>query len=424
MGADRARVGVPPALLALAKRSGRTTAASIPASLVIPQALPSASTLRRSPPHAPLRRLGTGRCALSPITQGPAPAPHPPQGRRRQGDPSRHFCPAPDCTYRGWLGWGTIRAHGHPHGGPWRQPRCSRWVGYLLEPPGTIVHGKRVTPNRLGWAVGALAEGLGSRAVARAGAGAPNTGLQGLVDAADQLKAVSPYFLPDVHVPQGRLDALCALLSAVQGATISEPEAMARLSRAPQWVWGAMAPLTKLLLTLDVGDRTLAMAHRVVQQGGQVLAPGGGPLVLTDGVKAYLPALLTPYDPWSPPPRRQAPGPGPRPRGMPLPPLRDAPGLKPTRRRRVGPVSHRGLFGMTAAVARGLAAGGGQLNTAGGARINLSLRQPAASIGRRTTTRCKGEAGWRHQLALDPTYYTFHRITWWSVSPLIGSPLR
>ena len=31
-------------------------------------------------------------------------------------------------------------------------------------------------------------------------------------------------------------------------------------------VWAATDPLTKVLLTLDVGERTLAMAQRVVHQ--------------------------------------------------------------------------------------------------------------------------------------------------------------
>src|SRR5215468_5245557 len=42
------------------------------------------------------------------------------RGRKRQVDTSQHFCPNPDCAYRGWVGWGNLRANGHPNGGPWR----------------------------------------------------------------------------------------------------------------------------------------------------------------------------------------------------------------------------------------------------------------------------------------------------------------
>jgi len=104
-----------------------------------------------------------------------------------------------------------------------------------------------VAPNLLVWAVGALAEGLGIRAVARVFEVDPNTVLQWLVEAADHLKAFSQYFLHDVRVTQVQLDELFALLSAVKGGELSETEAIARLSRSPHWVWVAMDPITKLL---------------------------------------------------------------------------------------------------------------------------------------------------------------------------------
>jgi hypothetical protein len=40
-----------------------------------------------------------------------------------------------------------------------------------------------------------------------------------------------------------------------------------------------------LLLTLDVGERTLAMAQGVVHHMAQVLAPDWAPLWLTDGLR-------------------------------------------------------------------------------------------------------------------------------------------
>ena len=69
-----------------------------------------------------------------------------------------------------------------------------------------------------------------------------------------------------------QLDELFALLSAVKNGAVSEAEAIERLERAPQWVWVAMDPESKLLLAIDVGNRTLAMAQRVVHQVAQVLA--------------------------------------------------------------------------------------------------------------------------------------------------------
>ena len=92
-----------------------------------------------------------------------------------------------------------------------------------------------------------------------------------------------------------QLDELFALLSAVKAGEVSEAEAIARLERSPRWVWGAMDPESKLVLALDVGERTLAMAQRVVHQVVQVLAPDCAPLFLTDGFREYLTALVTHY---------------------------------------------------------------------------------------------------------------------------------
>jgi hypothetical protein len=75
----------------------------------------------------------------------------------------------------------------------------------------------------------------------------------------------------------------------------------------------------QLVLVIDVGSCTLALAPRVVHQVSQGLAPPCVPLWLTDGLKDYGTALLTYCGSWMHPERRQAKGPRPQPRWMPLP---------------------------------------------------------------------------------------------------------
>ena len=341
------------------------------------------------------------------------PSPPPPptipltRGRHRRVDTSHHFCPAPNCHYGGWLGLGNITSNGHPSGGPWRQLYCSQCRGYFLETHGTPWHGKRVSPDKLVWAIGALAEGLGIRAVARVFEVDPNTVLQWLVEAAAHLRTFSQYFLHDIRVTQVQLDELFALLSAVKTGEVSEAEAVERLSRSPHWVWAAIDPVTKLLLTVDVGDHTLAMAQRVVHQVVQVLAPDCVPLFLTDGFKEYATALLTHYGQWVQPARQRAQGPTPRPRWMPLPGLLYAQVVKTVRRRRLVRVKHRVVFGTLEAINDVLAPHGWHINTAFVERLNLSIRQHVAAVGRRVSTLCKGEDGLRQQLALSHVYYNF-----------------
>jgi IS1 family transposase len=379
----------------------------IPGSTRPPPPLPPRQRLREPKPFAGLtHKPHCVACeqAVPPPTVPPPPALPPqlnsPRGRPRQVDTSWHFCPHPTCAYRGGVGLGNISANGHPSGGPWRQLHCTACERYFLETHGTPFHGKRVAPDLLVWAVGALAEGLGIRAVARVFEVDPNTSLAWLVEAADHLKAFSQHFLHHVQVTQVQLDELYALLSAVKDGEVSEPEAIKRLSRSPHWVWVAIDPVTKLLLAMDVGERTFAMAQCFVHQVVQVLAPDCIPLFLTDGHKDYFPALLSHFGHWVHAARRHAQGPAPKPRWMPRPRLLYAQVVKTVCRRRLVRVCHRVVFGTLESVQQVLAARGWQINTAFVERVNLSLRQHVAAVGRRVTTLCKHEAGLRQQLTL------------------------
>jgi IS1 family transposase len=308
----------------------------------------------------------------------------------------------PGAAYRGWLGLGNLRANGHPSGGPWRQFHCTSCQGYFLETHGTIFHGKQAAVELIVRVLACLAEGLGIRATARVFEVDANTVLHWLVEAAEHLRAFAQYFLRDLHLTQGQLDELYAVLSAGKDGAVSEDDALERLARPPSWVWTAMDPRSKLLLAIDVGDRTLAMAQRFVHHIAQVLAPDGVPLFLTDGFREYLTVLLTHFGHWVAPVHRQT-----KPRWMPLPQLLYAQVVKTVRRRRLVEVKHRVIFGTKAAVDEVLAACGWQSNTSCIERLNLSLRQHVAAIGRRTTTLCKGEGGLRQQLAVYHVYYNF-----------------
>src|SRR5262249_8496497 len=187
------------------------------------------------------------------------------------------------------------RANGHPSGGPWRQFQCTACDGYFPEHHGTIFHGKQDAVELIVRVLACLAESLGIPGTALAFEIDPHPGLGLLVVALEQLHAFCAYFLQAVHLNQIQLDELYAGLSAVRDGDVSASEAIERLSRAPQWVWVAMDPESKLLLTIDVGDRTLAIAQRVVHHVAQALAPDCAPLFLTDGFREYLTALLTHY---------------------------------------------------------------------------------------------------------------------------------
>jgi len=197
-------------------------------------------------------------------------------------------------------------------GGAWRQFHCVVCDTYFLETHGALFYGKPRPDERLVRVVTALAEGLGLRAAARVFAVDPNTVLTWLREAADQLAVFSCSFLRDVKVNHVQLDELFAVLSAGKTGQGSDIETSVPCSRAPHWVWAAIDPVNKLLLALDVGERTLERAQRLVHQVRQVLSPGWVPLFLSDSLKDYATALLTHYGHWVTLPRRQSSGPAPK----------------------------------------------------------------------------------------------------------------
>jgi IS1 family transposase len=375
-------------------------------------------TPKRTSSHEPQPLAGLTHkppCALceheAALPQAPPPVPPepmPPTHRRpRTVDTSRHFCPHAGCRYRGWLGWGNLRANGHPNGGPWRQFHCTSCDGYFPEHHGTIFHGKQAAVELIVRVLACLAEGLGIRATARVFEVDPNTVLEWLVEAAEQLRAFSASFLCEVHIRQLQLDELYAVLREVKTGEISEDEAIKRLERSPAWVWTAMDPQSKLLLVIDVGTRTLEMAQRMVHQVVQRLAPDCVPLFLTDGLKDYGTAFLTHFGQWMQPARRRDKGPLPKPRWMPWPQLLYAQVVKSYRRRRIVGVKYRVVFGTMERVQQVLSACGRKINTAFVERLNLDIRQRVAAVGRRVNTLCQGEDGLQPQLVLFQVYHNF-----------------
>jgi IS1 family transposase len=208
-----------------------------------------------------------------------------------------------------------------------------------------------------------------------------------------------------VHVQQVQLDELYAVLRGVNNGDLREDEALKHLERSSYWIWTAMDPESKLLLVMDVGTRTLAMAQCMGHQVAQVLAPDCAPLFLTDGFREYLTALLTHYGQWIQPERRRAKGARRKPRGVPLPQRLDAQVVKSYRRRRLVGVTHHVVFGTMERVKQVLSTRGRQINTAFVERLNLDIRQRVAAVGRRVNTLCQGEASLQQQRAVFQTYH-------------------
>jgi len=109
--------------------------------------------------------------------------------------------------------------------------------------------------------------------------------------------------------------------TGVKEGEVSEDKVIKRLDGSRPWVWTTIDPVHKLLLAIEIGPRTLAMAQRVVHQVVQRIASTCMPLWLSDAFKGYRPAILGHCGVWHQPERQRVQGPAPKRRWLPQPGL-------------------------------------------------------------------------------------------------------
>lgn len=126
------------------------------------------------------------------------------------------------------------------------------------------------------------------------------------------------------------------MLRGLRDGQLSAAQALKHLEPGRPWVWTAVEPVSKLLLAIEVGPRTVELAQPGVHRVKSMLAPDCVPACFSDGFKGYWPAIVGHCGRGRHPARLQAKGPRRKPRGMPLPGLLSAQVVKLYRRQRVG----------------------------------------------------------------------------------------
>lgn len=320
------------------------------------------------------------------------------QGRPRDVDTSSHFCPNKGCRYYGWVGLGNIRSNGHPSGGTWRQLECTVCNQTFMETQNTIFYRKQVPAETIWRVLVSLAEGVGIRRTARIFDLDPNTVQAWLGQAAQHMESISHYMLHDLHLTQVQVDELWALLGKRNGD-----------ERATHWVWVGVDAPTKLWLATIVGDRSQACAQLLIHAIVLLLAPGCLPLFTSDQWSAYGAALLTHFGHWVEVPRQHALGRPPKPRWQVIPELLYAQVVKQREHGRVVSVTKRAIFGGLEAIEAALQVSGISqvINTAFIERLNLTIRQHVAALGRKAHDLAKTISGLRDQLSLARAYHNF-----------------
>jgi transposase-like protein/IS1 family transposase len=322
------------------------------------------------------------------------------RGRRREVDTRKQFCPEERCQYYGWLDRGNIISNGHPSGGQWRQLKCVACGKHFQETIGTIFYGSSVPAQDIMRAIVGLCEGVSPRKVARIFEVDKDTVFSWLVEAASHSETVIGYMVHNLHLSQVQMDELYALLNGMR----EEGE-----GRSCCWVWVATDPLSKLLIAIEVGDRSLDMAQQLVHTVVGRLALGVVPLFLTDQLAAYGKALLAHFGYWV---ERVSEKSGRiLHRWMPVEQLQYAQVKKRRRRRKIVAVTTKVVFGTKEAVRAALRTAGHRdqcgccASVAFVERLNRTLRAHVPGLGRREEGLAKTKVGLRRRLILVMGYY-------------------
>ncbi len=171
------------------------------------------------------------------------------------------------------------------------------------------------------------------------------------------------------------------------------------------WLWTAMCTQSKLLLVMHLGHRRQQDAHWVIHQLKQQSVSGYKPVFTSDGLRLYFYSLTAHFGHWY---RKEGSR---RPRWHVDPHLLYGQVKKSYRRYHLKQLTTHTLLGSPMAMVKALLELGltGQIQTAFVERLNLTLRQLASPLGRRTWSLSYDKYHLRLHLEWVRTYYHFVR---------------
>ena len=324
-------------------------------------------------------------------------------------------CVSPGC--QGYGKFGSDPAHwivgaglySTKSNGQQQMYRCEWCKQRFSETQGTVFFGLKTPAETVCRALVALSEGVSIRSTARIFNEKPGTILLWLRRAGEHTQEVSDYLLRNLHVPQAQMDELWTFVQKKE-KNLSAWEAL-HTEYGDTWIWVVFDPVSKLVLSLVVGEREEEQAVGVLSQLKARLAAGCLPLFTSDQLPQYLQALLRVFGRWIQPQRRGERGRLPNPRPEAPDDLLYATVHKHKQNGRVTSVTTQVVLGDPAAIARQLEAirPGLKINTSFIERFNLTLRHLVSRLRRKGLTFSKKRQYLVWHLQLATAYYHFVR---------------
>jgi len=208
-----------------------------------------------------------------------------PRGRKKSINTEGYACRNAECPYR-LITDAQVHAlvgdgfHGHDHIPDLRCQACDRKFSARRD---TALYRLRTPADVIGHVLGLLAEGVAPNALQRVFGIRETTQRLWLTRAGLHAQSLHAHFSHGLHLAHVQLDELFTT---------------AHQSAHDLWLWVALDVTTKFIPAFRLGPRTQEMAHDLVHQVRQTLAPAHLPVFSSDGLNLYFYALTAHFGQW------------------------------------------------------------------------------------------------------------------------------
>jgi CBS domain-containing protein len=211
--------------------------------------------------------------------------------KSQRGAPKRrptagYACPSPTCPSFGIADDGIHVLIAYGYHGTHERIRdlfCQACGNKVIVRRNSALYRLKTSSSQVGVVLSALAEGLDVAAAVRV-VGYREAAITGWLNrASQQAERLHDVLLRDLCLPHLQLDEIRTRLRARERVL---------------WLWVAIDPLTKLMPVVHLGPRTQESAHQLAHAVRSMLAPGGVPVVTSDGLRLYYYALTAHFGQW------------------------------------------------------------------------------------------------------------------------------
>ena len=314
-------------------------------------------------------------------------------------------CPNPECTHYRRLQQGNVSAIATylTQSGKRRIFRCHTCATHFAETRETVFFDLRTSEEKVMMALKMLLVRVDLAGIGFVLSVTEETVLAWLKRAAYQAEAINQHLLHNLPVTQVQLDEMWNFIERKHAReTDKTGESLPDGAEGRQWVWISFAPEFRLMIAAVVGPRTLDTAKEVVAATKARVA--SIPAFFSDGFTCYLTALIAAFHVVTTFARTGKRGRPRLPVCAPHPDLVYGQLVKQKKQGKLLTLSTRIVLGAERLTELGLT-----ISTALVERVNLTLRQALAPLGRKTYSFCKDRERLRQRVVFFQAFYNVAR---------------